>query len=200
MSSFSLVFLYQCSLFRNLCIFWSKPHKYTMKFHVLIKQSSLDSDLLLASNELSVNKLVSSLDVAVDKSRIRKHWNDDEWMKYPPGCFLYTIPIPGLWIYYIYIHVFSNRGQSNHNLFLWYLWNLDPLHPLHPLHQWSQSTAKTGFSRFRRCLGDGNKAFCGRPQIFTSPGRYLDSAPLTANAHCVACPEKSVSRSRPCLS
>lgn len=79
MSSFSLVFLYQRSLFRNLCICWSKPHKYTMKFHVLIKKSSLDSDLLLASNELSVNKLVSFLDVAVDKSRIRKHWNDDEW-------------------------------------------------------------------------------------------------------------------------
>ena len=186
MSSFSSVFLYQCPLCSAICAYFDpNPTIYTMKFHVLIKFIPIDGSFACIQRNVCQQILSAPWMASVDKRRKKalKWW----WMKYPPGCFLYTIPIPG-YGYIIYICLcFLIEDNQTDNLFLWYLLNLDPLHPL---HQWSQSTAKPRFSRFRRCLGDGNKAFCGRPQIFTSPGRYLDSAPLTANAHCVACPEK----------
>lgn len=122
MSSFSLVFPYQCSLFRNLCIFWSKPH------NIHDEISCFDQKIIprwifcwhqtkFVSTKKSAPWMARWL--AVDKSR--KNCIEMMMKEISPWLFPLHNSHPGLWIYYIYI-CFFNRGQSNHNLFLWYLW------------------------------------------------------------------------------
>ena len=103
-----------------------------MKFHVLIKKSSLDGSFAGIKRNLCQQKSQLLGWLAVDKSR--KNCIEMMMKEISPWLFPLHNSHPGLWIYYIYvyiyIHFFLNRGQSNHNLFLWYL--LTPCTPCTP--------------------------------------------------------------------